>query len=493
MNKLNKNYKFIYSFITFLVMLSYSPTSQSAQYFNNVALCFEDRLDWDHDGNDLCLRISIVMDDVLSGDPITYLITPVSLGAADNLELQYALASSSASLHDEGLRKDITVGDAIYTMGEFFDGCSGNYFINVGTGLDCNPQEKAVTVTDHGLSVSSDADLVQTVLDVFRLRNVSQGITISKSNVGFMFVLPDDQLAVVKENHGTWYDNWDLSTANCDPTVGMSSCNLTTLTNDTNSIVRSSLGAGVDKNPKHRAEFAITKSSGTTANYSSGGTPVFNGSRWDIKSVSDKSNISSYFNESQADGASVNRTGYVHYKHRHICHIVECHGGGGGGGGCAPGNAPCDYSFCPCHTTSNGCSSGDANGDNVCWWDSGTSSCKGADAITNSTDCTSAVFYWSGGQCVGGNGSAHTCSYTDCTYMGNAASTSQCSGTHVSFGSITIRSHNGTSYIGGGSIVFSNGAAYGSSPGGELPANANCYSGGECASWSCDYTNNRCN
>ena len=513
-----------------LILMLFQYKVHATQFFNVAALCFEDRLDLDHDGNDLCMRISIIMDDSLPGSPITYLISPVSLGAADDIELQLAISANS-SVHKDGTFTEISQNGTIYTKGEFFESCSGG-FVNVGTGTDCEPHKRAVTIVNHGLTPASDSDLISTIFEVFQLKNHSQSYTISKANDGFMFILPDDNFAIVNEHAGTWYDNWNLSTADCDPSIGLGSCNYSTLATDTAAIVRTTLGSGVNKNPKVRAEYDILQSNGTTANYTAGGMPVFNGSNWQISSVTHKSKITSYFSEAQLDGLAVSHAGFVHYKHRHICEIINCGGGGSGSNvyTCAPGTAPCDYAFCGCHLNQTGCEKGDINEDQVCWWDNSAGKCYSADNVnennglaglnynTCSNDssfgaagedcnkCNALNFHWievinptrSGprtGKFYGCRGpsnpvSARSCSTPICTVMGNRTGTTLCSGTTGTTGAFTVSSYTGT--YGGEDINFTNAPTWTSFPNRTLPRFSNCGGDSQCETGICDSTTNAC-
>jgi len=490
----------------------------AAEKFIESTICFEDRRDGvaiytDNDANDLCVSCKTIYDNnwPLQGGgngvgAITILCTPMSIGAADNVELILhpdlpSSGDTAYSLHYEDNFQEISPGDTIYNRSQLFT-CGGN-FINVGAGLNCASKPRAVTLEEgHGLS--DDFSLAE----VFALKNITQGNDIITKDIAGsnVWVFPG-AAAPVNEFQGTWYDAYNVSSvdSNCNPAGNsMASCDLNAVATYLATVDKSTLDAQkVNKTPPTALNFNITQTSGVTGAAASGGAPIFSGPGWDISTTT--VSISNYFSENRSDGNGGNFSNFNLLKRRPICKLIDCSGGstsspGSGGAsftpssGCsAPGNAPCDYSFCGCHTTSTGCATGDPNGDNTCYWDG--SSCKGADNLLTQSACESAGFYWNyetsigGYQCVGGNGGAHQCNtpLNDCTYMGKMDNSGDaCNSTHRFHGNISISaSHIGAP--GTSTIKFYSNPSYGSAPSGEIPKYGACASSGQCqGSLVCD-------
>ena len=502
----------------FVAVMATSFSSFSTEKYIEQTICFEDRksgmgVNVDNDANDVCVSTKIIYDNNWQGSgmgPITVLMTPLSLGASDNIQLILnpnlpTTGGAEYSLHYENAYSVISPSGGngvLYNKGDLFN-CVGG-FVNVGTGNDCDPNPRAVT-----LEVGHNLNDGFTLADVLALKNVTQSNTIiSKSTAGSNVWVFPGLAAPVKEYQGTWYNAYNVSavsvTGDCDPSsANFNTCTSTDLNNiaaHMSTIVRSSLDANVvNKTPPAAKEFAIAQASGNVGTVSGGGTVVFNGSAWSITSAS--ANIGNYFGETRSDGSGGTFQNFNIYKRRPICKIISCSGGGGGpapSSGCsAPGNAPCDYSFCGCYTTQTGCESGDPNGDNACYWTG--SDCRGADNLTTQGDCESNGFYWnwesaqSAYKCVGGNTGPHNCNSptNSCTFMGKMDNSgNSCTTTHRVYGNISVNSYSGS--IGTSGVSFGGAASFDASPSGKLPDYANCTSSGQCESGTCNGTTYRC-
>lgn len=438
-------------------------------------VCFEDRRAGvasvlDFDTNDVCLECIAAFDeDAGVTSDITVLCTAVAGGGIDNVDViinpDLAHPDVDFSIHANGANYLANAGDTFMSKSELFPG-QGDY-CNVAASGNCDGSTKAFTISgSHGL------DSTNSIADMIALKNISQGGDIINGTMRGSYVqVGPHGLPVITE--GNSYPEEMGFPDECNPAVSdLSQCQdgdaaMSTLQTTMQAHMSNNFASISNKvnHGKSAREYAINPVDPSFDTGAPSPQANFSGARLTFANAS---NITEYIYEAR-DNWSVADNGNAFQwvlRRRNICDLIECTGvpfdpnaGGGPGPGpgpdpagncsdgiqngdetgidtggrcgsvpaeyvCAPGNAPCDYSFCSCYLTSDACGRGDADGDNVCWWDSSESRCRGANDITDELTCTGGTYDF-GWDCL--SGSCDDPAYTDQVSCQGALKTWTCS------------------------------------------------------------------